>query len=198
MPVKVSIGLVRQPDCLSPKSFFKRKLFENWSFRTTLLPQLVVFYRKPPGNGSCQKLYSGKLLSLRMCIMQLDEKTKNEILEMTEPIIASAAAGAVVAALTSAIEALLVTNYEKSSLTGDEGVHPTSDDTAISKSEVAGSETEGKLSQDKVAAENGEIKANETEARALTGEVTASESGASAVRSKAGASDIETKALKIT
>jgi hypothetical protein len=130
--------------------------------------------------------------------MQLDEKTKNQILEGVEPIIMSAAIGVAVASLTSVITALAVTNYSQSDLTGDKDMHPTAEETTLSKSEVAGSETEGKLAQDKVAGVNGEVKANETEARALTGEATASDSGATALRTKAGASDIETKALKMT
>jgi hypothetical protein len=130
--------------------------------------------------------------------MELDQKTKDTILEITGPLIKSAAITAIVGGLTAAIASLVVTNYKKSDLTGDTEMRPTEDTVAMSKSEAAASETEGKLAQDTVAGANGEVKASETEARAMTGEATAADSGATALRTKAGASDVEVKALKMT
>ncbi|MDR2481366.1 MAG: hypothetical protein LBD07_03620 [Spirochaetaceae bacterium] len=130
--------------------------------------------------------------------MKLDDDMKNKILKSTKPLIVSAAAGALVAGVTAGIMSLVATNYKSSTLTGDKEIHPTSDETAISKSEVAASEKEGKLSADKVSAQNGEVGASNTEAAAAEGEAKAADSGASALRTKAGAADIATKGLNMT
>ncbi|MDR3334662.1 MAG: hypothetical protein LBT13_07240 [Treponema sp.] len=130
--------------------------------------------------------------------MEVDAKMKDGIIQNVMPVIGSLATAALVAAAGAVLSKLMTTNYKSSTMAGDKEVKPTDDDVAISKTEAAGSETEGKLAQDKVAGANGEVKASETEARAQTGEATAAESGASALRTKAGASDIETKALKMT
>ncbi|MDR2483788.1 MAG: hypothetical protein LBD55_00125 [Treponema sp.] len=130
--------------------------------------------------------------------MEVDQETKDAILKDVAPIIGGAVAAMCVAAVAAEVTQLLATNLKQSGLTGDSSIKPTDDETTVSKSEVAASETEGKVAQDKVAASEGEVLANETEARASTGEATAAESGASALRTKEGASDIETKALKMT
>ncbi|GHV46799.1 hypothetical protein AGMMS49546_35470 [Spirochaetia bacterium] len=130
--------------------------------------------------------------------MKLDKKVKDQISAATGPIIGSALATVLVAAVAAALAELIMINYSESTMAGDKGMHPTNDDMAASKSETAAVEAEGKLAQDSVAGANGEVKASETEARAQTGEATAADSGASALRTKAGASDIETKALKMT
>ena len=128
----------------------------------------------------------------------LDDNTQNKIKELITPIITSMGAAALTAAAVAVISELVVTNVKEEDVTGDRNVKPTEQDTTVSKTEAAASETEGKLSKDGVSAQDGNIKAAETEAKASTGEATAAESGAQAVRTKAGASDIEVKALKIT
>jgi hypothetical protein len=124
--------------------------------------------------------------------------TKDAIISMVTPMITSAAITCAVALATGAVTALIATNYKSSTMAGDQEIHPTKDETAISDVDTTASEVDGALNQDGLAGINGEIKANETEARALTGEATAADSGASALRTKAGASDIEVKALKMT
>jgi hypothetical protein len=130
--------------------------------------------------------------------MGIDADTKEAIQEAVEQIVASSAAFACAAAGTMAVAAMIVTNYKNHGVTGDTEVIPTSDETTISKTEVAAEETEGKLSQDKVSAAAAEVSAERTDALALDAEATASDNGATAVRTKAGASDIEVKALKMT
>ncbi|MBO4520673.1 MAG: hypothetical protein J5787_05650 [Alphaproteobacteria bacterium] len=128
----------------------------------------------------------------------LDDNTQKKIKDLITPIITSMGAAALTAAAVAVISELVVTNVKEEDVTGDRNLKPTEQDTTVSKSEAAASETEGKLSKDGVSAQDGNIKAAETEAKASTGEATAAESGAQAVRTKAGASDIEVKALKIT
>ena len=130
--------------------------------------------------------------------ISLDDDTQKAIKEIVTPLITSMGAMAITAAAVAVISKLVVTNVKESDLTGDRKVKPTEQETTVSKSEAAASETEGKLSKDGVSAQDGNIKAAETEAKASTGEATAAESGAQAVRTKAGASDIEVKALKMT
>jgi hypothetical protein len=127
-----------------------------------------------------------------------DQGTEAAVKSAVAPLVITASATIAGALIAGGIAMLIGTNYKSSTLTGDTEIHPTSDETAISKAETAAQETEGKLSQDKVAGTNGDVKANETAARASTAEATAADSGASAVRTKAGATDIETKALKMT
>ncbi|MCQ2913921.1 MAG: hypothetical protein MJ247_01845 [Alphaproteobacteria bacterium] len=114
------------------------------------------------------------------------------------PIITSAITTAAVVGITAGLAKYITTNYQRKDLTGDIAVKPTDDDNTISKVEVAGNETEGKIAKDGVNGTEGKIKANETEALASTAEATAAETGATAARTKAGACDIETKALKMT
>jgi hypothetical protein len=126
----------------------------------------------------------------------MDDKEKAAIIAAVTPLMGL---GAVLAAAAAAMALkYLTTNYRQSSMAGDKEMKPTDDEVTISKSEVAGVETEGKAVQDTVSGLNGEVKAEETEARALTGEATAADSGASALRGKLGAADIETKTLKMT
>ncbi|MDR2864417.1 MAG: hypothetical protein LBV68_02275 [Spirochaetaceae bacterium] len=130
--------------------------------------------------------------------MALDETIKAKLKEATSPLISSVAAELAVAAGVSIIEALVVSNYHDSGLTGDKSVKPTEDEVKLSSAEVAASEKEGKLSHDKISAQDGDISAAATDANAANTEATAADSGATALRTKAGASDIEVKALKMT
>ena len=127
---------------------------------------------------------------------KISPDTEKAIQEVVRPIVMSAGAFALVAAVGAVISKLVVTNIKESGLTGDKEMKPTEDTMTVSKVETAATETEGQLSKDGVAAQDGSVKAAENEAKAATGE--AAESGATALRTKAGASDIEAKALKIT
>ncbi|MDR1986069.1 MAG: hypothetical protein LBP88_03730 [Treponema sp.] len=128
----------------------------------------------------------------------LDPGLEKAIMNDVGPLIVSAGITMAVAFVTGAVLELIGTNIKTSSLTGDEGIHPTKDETAINNVDTTANEVDGSLNQDGVAGRNGAVKADETDASALTGEATASESGVSALRTKTGASDIETKALKMT
>jgi hypothetical protein len=128
----------------------------------------------------------------------LDPEMEAAVREAVKPLVTSAAATAGAALLAGGIMALVGINYKKSTMAGDDEIHPTKAETDISKADTAAAETEGKLAQDTLAGVNGEVKASETEARAMSGDATALEGGATAARTKAGAADIETKALKMT
>ena len=130
--------------------------------------------------------------------MALSADEKAEIKDAVTPIITSATTTIAVGFITDVVKLLTTTNYDQKDLRGNTSLSPTEQDVTVSKSEAAGSETEGKLAKDGVSAQDGSIKANETEAKASTGEATAAEAGAQALRTKAGASDIEAKLLKIT
>jgi hypothetical protein len=127
----------------------------------------------------------------------LDPQTEGAVKSAVSPQLVSIAATYGVALVGSAIAALIAVNYKSSTMVGDTEIHPTSNETAISKVKTAASETDAGLAQDTVAGVNGEVKASETEARAMTGEATAVDSGAAAMRSKSGAFDSETKAIKM-
>jgi hypothetical protein len=125
---------------------------------------------------------------------QLEEAVKNAV----GPQLVTAAAVYGAAIVAGGIAAMIGINYKSSTMAGDVGIHPTNNDTSISKVETSAAAADGKIAQDTLAGVNGELKASETEARALTSEATAVTSGAAALRTKAGASDIEVKALKMT
>lgn len=129
---------------------------------------------------------------------EMTPDTETAIQTLVAPIVGSVLAASLAAAAVDLIAKLVVTNVKESDVSGDRDLKPTEQKTAVSKSEAAASETEGKLSKDGVSGQDGSIKANETEAKASTGEATAAEAGAQAMRTKAGAADIETKALKMT
>ena len=130
--------------------------------------------------------------------MALDEKTKEMLKGVARPIVTSAASLALVAGLSSVVEKLVVTNYKKSTLTGDKEMKPTEDSAAMSKVETTAKDTDASLAKDELKVTDGDLSAAKTDANALTAEATAAESGAAAARTKAGAADIETKALKMT
>jgi hypothetical protein len=128
----------------------------------------------------------------------LDAETEEEVKNAVSPQLISVGATYGAALVGGAIAALIAVNYKSRTMAGDNGVHPTNNETGISTVKTSGVETDGALALDTVEGANGNVKASETEALAVTGEATALDSGASALRTKAGASDIETKALKMT
>ncbi|MDR1247995.1 MAG: hypothetical protein LBK63_01715 [Treponema sp.] len=128
----------------------------------------------------------------------LDAKTEEAVKAAVSPQLIGVGATYGAALVGGAIAALIAVNYKSSTMAGDNGVHPTNNETGISTVKTSGVETDGALAVDSVEGASGSVKANETDATALTGEATAMDSGATALRTKAGASDIETKALKMT
>ena len=121
----------------------------------------------------------------------------DKVMKAVTPIIASAAASALVGDVLSVVLKVTATNRHHSDMTGDHDIHPTKQETTGQRNDTSASGTDESLAHDDVSAQKGEVDAAETEGKAATGEATATESGASAVRTKAGASDIETKALKM-
>ena len=130
--------------------------------------------------------------------MELDDKTTSMIKKAVTPIVVSATTATIVGAAFIAIKYLTATNYKQSDLTGDKGLHPTKNDTIVSKTEATAKDTDASLAKDEVKAKDGDLSAAKTDGNAMTTEATALESGAAAARTKAGAADIETKALKMT
>ncbi|MDR2663469.1 MAG: hypothetical protein LBC31_10785 [Treponema sp.] len=128
----------------------------------------------------------------------LDSETEEEVKNAVSPQLISIGATYGAALVGGTIAALIAVNYKSRTMAGDDGIHPTNNETSISAVKTAAAETDGALAKDSVEAVDGEIKASETEATAQSGEATALDSGATALRTKAGASDIEVKALKMT
>jgi hypothetical protein len=127
--------------------------------------------------------------------MALDVETKGVIKELVAPIVGSVLSAALVGAATAVISKLVVTNFKESGLTGEKGVHPTKDDTAISKTEASAKDNEASLAKDGVKAKDGDLSAAQTDAKAATTDAKALDSGASAAQPKAGALDVKTKGL---
>ncbi|MDR1635934.1 MAG: hypothetical protein LBR93_01220 [Treponema sp.] len=130
--------------------------------------------------------------------MEVDQSTKDAILSATGPIIGSALAAALVGAAVTALLELIATNDETDTMVGKNGVHPTEQDTSLSKSDVAGSEVGGKLSDDSAKINSGDLEANRTQAQAQSAGANAANNGATAMITDAGASQIETKALNMS
>lgn len=120
-----------------------------------------------------------------------------KLLSIVGPVIASTATGLIVNAALSAVKRASVTNSNKSTVAGDDEMHPTKKETSLVENDAAGTKTDSNMASDDVNIQSGAVEASETEAKASTAETTASEAGATASRVKAGASDVETKAMKI-
>jgi predicted lipoprotein with Yx(FWY)xxD motif len=127
--------------------------------------------------------------------MALDKETSDTIKELVAPIVGSALSVALVGAAMAIISKLVVTNYQESDLTGEKGMHPTQNDTSISKTETSAKDNEASLAKDGLKAKDGDLSAAQTDAKALTTDAKALDSGASAVQPKAGALDVKTKGL---
>jgi hypothetical protein len=125
----------------------------------------------------------------------MDAKTKATIMKKVGPLIGSLAAGFAVAAGAAAITKLVGINMKSSTMTGDTGMHPTDNDTSISKTETSAKDNEASVAKDGLKAKDGDLSAAQTNAKALTTDVKAMDSGASAAQPKAGALDVKTKGL---
>jgi hypothetical protein len=127
--------------------------------------------------------------------MEMDADAKAAVLAKVGPIIGSLAAGFAVAAGVALIMKLVCINMKSSTMAGDTGMHPTDNDTSISKSEASAKNNEASVAKDGVKAKDGDLAAAQTDAKALTSDAKALDSGASAAQPKAGALDIKTKGL---
>jgi hypothetical protein len=125
----------------------------------------------------------------------MDEKTKAMILAKTLPLIESAAASMAITAATAAITKLVGVNMKTSTMAGDTGLHPTEDDTSISKTEASAKDNEASLAKDGLKAKDGDLSAAQTDAKGMTTDAKALDSGASAAQPKAGAAEIKTKGM---
>jgi hypothetical protein len=125
----------------------------------------------------------------------MDEKATQMIKDAVAPIVASTLASALVGAAAAGIMKYAATNYNGSNVTGDKEMHPTKDDTSISKSEASAKDNEASLAKDGVKAKDGDLSAAQTDAKAMTSDAKALDSGASAAQPKAGALDVKTKGL---
>jgi hypothetical protein len=125
----------------------------------------------------------------------LDGETEDAVKEAVSPQLISIGATYGAALVGGAIAALIAINYKTSTMAGDTTIHPTNNQTDISKVETAATEVEGKLTKDGVKAKDGDLSAAQTDAKALTTDAKALDSGASAAQPKAGALDVKAKAL---
>jgi hypothetical protein len=127
--------------------------------------------------------------------MEMDAKTKATVLAKVGPTIGSLGAGLAVAAGMALITKLVGINMKSSTMAGDTGMHPTQEDTSISKTEASAKDNEASLAKDGLKVKDGDLSAAETDAKALTTDAKALDSGASAAMPKAGALDVKTKGL---
>jgi hypothetical protein len=127
--------------------------------------------------------------------MELDSETKATILEQVSPLITALGVGFAVAAGAALITKLVGINMKTSTMTGDTGMHPTENETSVSKTETSAKDNEASLAKDGLKVKDGDLSAAETDAKALTSDAKAMDSGASAAMPKAGALDVKTKGL---
>jgi hypothetical protein len=128
----------------------------------------------------------------------MEEKVQKSIEDVTEMIAGSVLAQAVAGLAIATIKQLVVTDVEKSDVTGKKELHPTEDETSVSKVDTEATQTTGSVSEDKVAGMNGEVQADDTQADVLTTDAKATNTGASAVEPKAGALKTEVRGLFIS
>ena len=127
----------------------------------------------------------------------LTVEQKEEIKSIGKMIAKDMAMSGIATIATMSLSSLLVSNYEKKSVSGNKIVTPTADEVILQKNETRASSTESSLSDDKVSAQKGALDAVETDAKAATTDAKAMDTGASALKTKAGATDIGTKVLKL-
>jgi hypothetical protein len=125
----------------------------------------------------------------------MDASTKAAVLKKVGPLIGSAAAGFAVAAGAAIITKLVGINMKTSTMAGDTGLHPTDNETSISKTDASAKDNEASLAKDGLKVKDGDLSAAQTDAKALTTDAKALDSGASAAQPKAGALDVKTKGL---
>jgi hypothetical protein len=127
--------------------------------------------------------------------MDVNASTKAAVLTKVAPLIGTIGAGLAVAGAAALITKLVGINMKSSTMTGDTGLHPTENNTSISKTEASAKDNEASLAKDGVKAKDGDLSAAQTDAKALTSDAKALDSGASALQPKAGAMDVKTKGL---
>jgi hypothetical protein len=130
--------------------------------------------------------------------IEVDEEMRNKILINVMPVIGSAATVAMVAAASAILKKLTATNHKSSTMAGDTDLAPTSQDTTVSNSEVAGSTVEGALNNEAATANSGSIAAADTEANVQATGAEASSVAATAVDAEQGAVKTNAAALNIS
>jgi hypothetical protein len=106
-------------------------------------------------------------------------------------------AAVLVGAAAAAIEALLVINKNDSTMVGDTGRHPTTDENSASHVDTNGSRTGGAMSDQEANANQGGVKGSHTDAAATQQDAKAADTGASAAQPKAGGLQVMTKGMNI-
>jgi hypothetical protein len=127
--------------------------------------------------------------------MGMDAETKAAVMKKIGPAIGSLAAGFAVAAAAAVITKLIGINMKTSAMAGDTGLHPTENNTSISKTEASAKDNEASVAKDGLKAKDGDLSAAQTDAKAATTDAKALDSGASAAQPKAGAAEIKTKGM---
>jgi hypothetical protein len=125
----------------------------------------------------------------------MDAETEALVKKEIAPVIATLGGGLVLAGAAALVTKLVAVNMKTSTMAGDTGLHPTDNDTSISKTETSAKDNEASLAKDAVKAKDGDLSAAQTDAKALTTDAKALDSGASAAQPKAGALDVKAKGL---
>jgi hypothetical protein len=127
--------------------------------------------------------------------MKLEDETKAAILTKVTPMIVSLGVTFGVAAAAAIISKIIGINMKTSTMAGDTGLHPTENNTSISKTEASAKDNEASVAKDGLKAKDGDLSAAQTDAKAATTDAKALDSGASAAQPKAGAAEIKAKGL---
>ncbi|MCR5084352.1 MAG: hypothetical protein K6A65_02470 [Succinivibrionaceae bacterium] len=129
------------------------------------------------------------------------EELKNElepvVKELAQEILISGGVAALTELVKYGLKKLLVTNYERSDLSGTETARVNHSDNAANQNKNGAAKTDGSLAHNEVSGQEGEVKANETEAAAADQKAKAANADAEALKTRAGAANISTTALGI-
>lgn len=88
----------------------------------------------------------------------LTVEQKEEIKSIGKMIAKDMAMSGIATIATMSLSSLLVSNYEKKSVSGNKIVTPTADEVILQKNETKASSTESSLSDDKVSAQKGRLR----------------------------------------
>ena len=118
--------------------------------------------------------------------MSLSKDQKMWIAAAVTPVVTAVATEMAVAAAKSLLEKLIVTNYEKRTLSSTKQMSPTIDTTSLDSRNTSGVQNDASMSHDNVQAQSGAVTAADTSAEATEAGTQASEVRTQAINTKLG------------
>ena len=118
--------------------------------------------------------------------MSLSKDQKKWIAAAVTPVVTAVATAMAVAAAKSLLEKLIVTNYEKRTLSSTKQMSPTTDTTSLDSRNTSGVQNDASMSHDNVQAQSGAVPAADTSAEATEAGTQASEVRTQAINTKLG------------